>query len=48
MIDREMATEKVPVELPNGAVINIEVLESGRMDVAFDTFPFNDIATALE
>jgi hypothetical protein len=48
MIDREMATEKVPVELPNGAVINIEVSETGREDVAFDTFPFDDIAIALE
>ncbi len=43
MRESEMKTEKVPVELPNGAVINIEVSESGREDVAFDTFPFDDI-----
>lgn len=48
MRESEMTTEKVPVELPNGAVINIEVSESGREDVAFGTFPFDDIATALE
>lgn len=42
-------TEGVPVKLPNGAIIKIEVSQrSGREDVAFTTFSFDQIAMALE
>ncbi len=48
MHDSDQTTEKVPLKLPNGAVIGIEVSETGREDVSFNTFPFDDIAVALE
>lgn len=43
-----MTTEKIPVKLPNGAIIKLEVSEFGREDVSFDAIPFDDIAPALE
>lgn len=48
MLDSEVFTEKVPVELPNGSVIAIEVAETGREDVSYNTFSFGEIAAALE
>jgi hypothetical protein len=45
-------TEKVPVQLENGAIIKIEVTETGtgREDVAFDprALPFRRVTDALE
>lgn len=43
-----METEKIPVKLPNGAVIKVEISDFGREDVAFNALPFDDIAPALE
>ena len=48
MVESEIVTERVPVELPNGTVINIEVSQVGRQDVSFNTFSFGDVANALE
>jgi Trypsin-co-occurring domain 1 len=48
MLDSEVFTEKVPVELPNGSVIAIEVAETGREDVSINTFSFSEIAASLE
>jgi Trypsin-co-occurring domain 1 len=44
----EMTTEKIPVKLPNGAIIKIEVSDFGREDVASNVMNFDDIAPALE
>jgi hypothetical protein len=44
----EILTEKILVQLPNGAIIKFEVSDFGREDVASDVMNFNDIAPALE
>jgi Trypsin-co-occurring domain 1 len=41
-------SETVPVQLPNGAVVKIEVTKTGREDVGFDTKQFQPIADAIE
>jgi methionine aminopeptidase len=43
--------EAVPVQLPNGAVVKIEIAKSsdtGKEDVAFEMFKFDQIAEILE
>ncbi|NET35237.1 MAG: hypothetical protein F6K19_24950 [Cyanothece sp. SIO1E1] len=44
----EPRTEEIPVELPNGSVIRVEVAHTGREDVAFDVRPFKEVTDALE
>jgi tetrahydromethanopterin S-methyltransferase subunit B len=44
----ESRTEKIPVQLPNGTIIKLEVVQTGREDVAFDVKPFKEVANALE
>lgn len=44
----ESSAERIPVELPNGAVIQFEVTQTGREDVAFDIKPFKQVTSALE
>lgn len=41
-------TEAIPVALPNGTTIQVEVTQTGREDVASLTFPFTKITAALE
>jgi hypothetical protein len=41
-------TEAIPVALPNGTTIKVEVARTGREDVAFHTFSFKQITDALE
>jgi hypothetical protein len=41
-------TEAIPVALPNGTVIKVEVTQTGREDVASHTFSFKQITDALE
>lgn len=48
MSTNDMTTEKIPVKLPNGAIIKLEVSDFGREDVSFDVMSFDDIAPALE
>ena len=48
MPDAEDRTEAIPVELPNGTIIKVEVAQTGREDVAFKTFSFTQITEALE
>jgi hypothetical protein len=38
----------VPVQLPNQTRINIEVAQTGREDVAFDTKSFHEVTDAIE
>ena len=44
----ESRSETVPVQLPNGAIVKVEVTKSGREDVGFDTKQFQPVADALE
>lgn len=44
----ESRTETIPVQLDNGAVIKVEVAQTGREDVAIDIRPFKEVTNALE
>jgi len=44
----ESRSESVPVQLPNGAIVNFEVTSTGREDVAFDAKQFQPVAEAIE
>jgi len=44
----ESRSETVPVQLPNGAIIKVEVTTTGREDVGFDTKQFQPVADAIE
>jgi hypothetical protein len=48
MPDAEDRTEAIPVELPNGMIIKVEVAHTGREDVAFTTLSFKQVTDALE
>jgi hypothetical protein len=41
-------SDTVPVQLPNGAVVKVEVTSTGREDVGFDVKQFQPIADAIE
>ena len=44
----ENRTEIIPVKLPNGTIIKVEVVQTGREDVASKMFSFAQITDALE
>lgn len=44
----ESQSDTVPVQLPNGAVVNVEVTNTGREDVGFDVKQFQPVADAIE
>ncbi len=44
----ESRSDTVPVQLPNGAIIKVEVTKSGREDVSFDPKQFQPVADAIE
>ena len=44
----EARSETVPVQLPNGAIVKVEVTKMGREDVGFDTKQFQPVADAIE
>lgn len=44
----ESRSESVPVQLPNGAIVQFEVTSTGREDVAFDSKQFQPVADAIE
>jgi hypothetical protein len=41
-------SQTVPVQLPNGAVVNVEVSTTGREDVGFDVKQFQPVADMIE
>jgi len=43
----ESRSETVPVQLPNGAIVKVEVTKSGREDVGFDPKQFQPVADAI-
>lgn len=48
MMENLIETEKVPVQLPNGSVVDIEVSGLGIKDVSVTTFSFDDITNVIE
>ncbi len=44
----ESRGDTVPVQLPNGAVVKVEVASTGREDVGFDVKQFQPVADAIE
>ena len=44
----ESRSETVPVQLPNGAIVRVEVTNTGREDVGFDAKQFQPVADAIE
>jgi Trypsin-co-occurring domain 1 len=44
----ESRSETVPVQLPNGATVRVEVSSTGREDVGFDPKQFQPVADAIE
>ncbi|MDJ0600633.1 MAG: CU044_2847 family protein [Crocosphaera sp.] len=40
--------QQLPVTLPGGTLIKVEVEQTGREDVAFDVKPFSQVTKALE
>jgi hypothetical protein len=44
----ESLSNTVPVQLPNGAVVKVEVASTGREDAGFDVKQFQPIADAIE
>ena len=44
----ESRSSNVPVQLPNGAIVKVEVASTGKEDVAFDVKQFQPVADAIE
>jgi len=44
----ESRSSNVPVQLPNGAIVKVEVASTGMEDVAFDVKQFQPVADAIE
>jgi hypothetical protein len=44
----EFQSNTVPVQLPNGAVVNVEVTNTGREDVGLDVKQFQPVADVIE
>ena len=44
----ESRSDTVPVQLPNGAIVKVEVASTGREDVGFDVKQFQPVADAIE
>jgi hypothetical protein len=38
----------IPVKLPNGAIVKVEVAKTGREDAAFDAQQFKPVSDAIE
>lgn len=48
MVFTEDQTDKIPVQLPNGKKVLVEVAQVGPEEVAFDAQPFTEVTEALE
>jgi hypothetical protein len=44
----EFRRDTVPVQLPNGAIVKVEVAQTGREDVAFEVKSFKGVTDAIE
>jgi hypothetical protein len=44
----ESRSNTVPVQLPNGAIVKVEVASTGREDVGFDVKQFQPVADEIE
>ena len=47
MPDSELKTELIPVDLGDGVIAQVEVIETGREKVGAGTLPFNSVAKAI-
>jgi Trypsin-co-occurring domain 1 len=41
-------TTRIPVELPDKSIVWIEVVQSGRQDVAFTALPFSTVTDTIQ
>lgn len=41
-------SDTVPVQLPNGAIVKVEVAQTGREDVGFEVKSFKGVTDAIE
>lgn len=41
-------SDTIPVQLPNGAIVKVEVASTGKEDVGFDVKKFQPVADAIE
>ena len=44
----ESRSDTVPVQLPNGSLVKVEVAQTGREDVGFDVNSFKGVTDAIE
>ncbi|NJR62680.1 MAG: hypothetical protein HC769_30115 [Cyanobacteria bacterium CRU_2_1] len=44
----ESRSDTIPLQLPNGSVVKVEVSSTGREDVGFDVKQFQPVADAIE
>jgi hypothetical protein len=44
----ESRSDTVPVQLPNGAIVKVEISQTGREDVGFDVKQFQPVSDAIE
>ena len=44
----EYRAKRIPVKLPNGTAIKVEITETGRENVSSSTFSFEGVTDALE
>ncbi|MGB5633065.1 MAG: CU044_2847 family protein [Waterburya sp.] len=47
MMDSELQTELIPVDLGDGVIAQVEVIGSGREKAGASTLPFNSVARAI-
>jgi hypothetical protein len=47
MPDLELKTELIPVDLGDGVIAQVEVIETGREKVSAGTLPFDSVAKAI-
>ena len=47
MTDSDLQTELIPIDLGDGIIAQVEVLETGRQKVRAGTLPFDSVAIAI-
>jgi hypothetical protein len=47
MADSDLQTELIPVDLGDGIIAQVEVIETGREKVSAGTMPFDSVAKAI-
>ena len=47
MVDSELQTDLIPVDLGEGVIVQVEVIETGREKVSAGTLPFDSVSKAI-